>query len=241
MKRDVYGGFISYRGRRQLACLRAGLFSMLEAFVAVMVVLFVLASCVPRPAHAAPVTIPATSAVYRIKLEREAGRMFGLNAPVARLAAQIHQESGWRPHVASAYAEGLTQFTPATAKWIPSICPEIGAPDPWNPYWSIDAQVCYMAWLRDRVVPYRPGGALSECSRWAFALRAYNGGEGWLARERSLARKSGDDANDWLRVAHYRARAPQFFAESIGYPRRILLVLEPAYRNAGWPGEDDCA
>lgn len=209
----------------------------------VALALLVVVSCMPQPAAAAvpaQVRIPATSVLYRLQLERTAAAKFGLNAPVARLAAQIHQESAWDPHAASAYAYGLTQFTPATGRWVPGLCPEVGQTDLWDPGWSLRAQSCYMHWLVKRVVPYRYAGSMSACSRWAFALRAYNGGEGWLNKERMAAQRAGADANDWRAVEQYRVRAGWAHKENIGYPRRILLTLEPAYLRAGWPGKADC-
>ena len=190
-------------------------------------------------AHA-QVHIPPVSATYRLALEREAARNFGLNPPAARLAAQIQQESGWRATAASAYAQGLTQFTPATAKWLPSVCPAVGEPDPWDPQWALRAQSCYMAFLLGRVKPYRYAGAMTDCTRWSFAFRAYNGGEGMLNRERLAAQRGGADANDWRAVEPYRVRAGWAHRENVAYPRRILLVLEPAYLAAGWPGEAVC-
>ncbi|HEY1035529.1 MAG TPA: transglycosylase SLT domain-containing protein [Pseudoxanthomonas sp.] len=204
------------------------------------VIVYALAAATTLPARAADVRIPPSSALYRIKVERAAAANFGLDAPAARLAAQLHQESGWRPTAQSPYAQGLAQFTPATAKWLPDVCPAVGAPDPWNPDWSIRAQACYMAWLVRRVTPYRYAGAMSACTRWAYALRGYNGGEGMLNRERLVAQRGGADANDWRAVEPYRVRATWAHKENIGYPRRILLVLEPAYINAGWPGSAVC-
>lgn len=177
----------------------------------------------------------------RLAIQREAVRNFGLDAPVARLAAQVQQESGWNPKAASAFARGLTQFTPSTAAWLPKVCPAVGAPDPWDPQWSLRAQACYMAWLHKRVTPYRYAGNMSECTRWAYAFRAYNGGEGMLQRERLAAQKAGADANNWRAVEPYRVRAAWAHKENIGYPQRILLRLEPAYLAAGWPGTAVCA
>lgn len=198
-----------------------------------------LASCLPQPAHA-QVRVPVVATTYRLAIERESARYFGLQAQPARLAAQIHQESGWNPRAASAYAQGLTQFTPATAAWLPTVCPAVGEPDPWDPQWSLRAQACYMAWLHNRVTPYRYAGAMTECTRWVYAFRAYNGGEGMLNRERLAAQRAGADANDWKAVEGYRVRAAWAHKENIGYPRRILLVLEPAYLNAGWSGKAVC-
>lgn len=205
-----------------------------------LLVLLLAFALLSLPARAATPRIPDSAALYRLKLARTVAGEFGLDAPVARLAAQIHQESSWRADARSPFAIGLTQFTPATARWLPSVCPAVGAPDPWDPDWSLRAQACYMAWLVHRVTPYRYAGAMTACTRWNFALRAYNGGEGMLNRERLATQRAGADANDWRDVERYRVRGAQFFRENIGYPRRILLVLEPVYLDAGWPGRAVC-
>lgn len=64
--------------------------------------LLVAALLLALPA-AAQVRVPAVATGYRLAIQREAARNFGLDAPVARLAAQVHQESGWRADAASAY------------------------------------------------------------------------------------------------------------------------------------------
>lgn len=184
--------------------------------------------------------VPPVATRYRLAIEREAARHFGLDAPAARLAAQVQQESAWNPRAASPYAQGLTQFTPGTAAWLPTVCPDVGAPDPWDPQWSLRAQACYMAWLYRRVPVYRYAGPMSACTQWNYAFRAYNGGEGALQRERLAAQRGGADANDWQAVEPFRARAKWAHKENIGYPRRILLVIEPAYLAAGWPGRAVC-
>lgn len=200
----------------------------------------VMALVFPQPAQAGSrVRVPEVSPLYRIAIERETARYFGIDAQAARAAAQIHAESAWNPRAQSPFAQGLAQFTPKTARWLPDICPEVGTPDPWDPGWSLRAQSCYMAWLFRRV-PQMPGSALSACARWAFALRAYNGGEGWLQRERKATRAAGADPNNWRAVAAYRVRAKWAHRENTAYPRRILLQIEPAYLAAGWPGGPAC-
>lgn len=213
--------------------------SMLRVFGLVLCVAAFIASCAPRPALA-QTRIPQVAVTYRLAVEREATRNFGIDAPVARLAAQIHQESGWNAKAASAYAQGLTQFTPATAKWLPTVCPAVGQADPWDAQWALRAQACYMAWLLNRVKPYRYAGGMTECTQWNFALRGYNGGEGWLNRERMATQRGGGDANDWRAVERVRVRAGWAHKENIDYPRRILLRLEPAYLAAGWSGRAVC-
>ena len=62
--------------------------------------------------------VPPEAHRYRLTLVREAQRAWGLDAPVAALAAQVHQESGWRPDAVSRVgARGLAQFMPATTLW----------------------------------------------------------------------------------------------------------------------------
>lgn len=196
---------------------------------------FITPAAATSATQAAAITIPERSARYRIALEREAGTRFGLDAPVARLAAQIHQESAWRPDAASKYAHGLTQFTPATAAWLPDVCPDVGSPDVWDPDWSLRAIACYDHYLYANVT-----GA-SECDRWGFALSAYNGGLGWVNRDRTRASATGADAARWFgHVELHSARAKWARAENRDYVRRILLLLEPAYIAAGWPGEAVC-
>lgn len=219
---------------------------LLAIVVTVLVVLgaalmLMIASLPALAANTPAVRIPAVSAVYRIKIEREASRNFGLATPAARLAAQIHQESAWNPKAASAYAHGLTQFTPATAKWLPTVCPAVGTPDPWDPDWSLRAQACYMAWLHARIAPFKYAGTMNRCTHWNYALRGYNGGLGWLHKERLATQRAGGDANNWRDTERHRIRAGWAHKENTGYPRRILLALEPAYRAAGWPGRPVCA
>lgn len=184
---------------------------------------------------AAEVHIPEASVRYRVQLERIVGEQFGMQAPVARLAAQIHQESTWRATARSKYAQGLSQFTPATAAWLPQVCPAVGPPDPWDAGWSLRALVCYDAWLHARA----PGA--TPCDRWAMTLSAYNGGEGARDREIRLAAAAHTKADHWFgHVAAYRSRSAANWQENRNYVRRILLVLEPAYIASGWPGTQVC-
>ncbi|WP_163769991.1 transglycosylase SLT domain-containing protein, partial [Proteus mirabilis] len=73
---------------------------------------------------------------------RNARLEWGLSAPVADFAAQLHQESGWRPDAISpAGAQGLAQFMPATADWISQLIPMLSSREPFNPAWAIRALV----------------------------------------------------------------------------------------------------
>lgn len=194
-----------------------------------------LIALVAHACYAQQVSIPASSVRYRVQLERAAGAQWGLNAPVARIAAQLHQESGWRPTARSAYAQGLAQFTPSTAAWLPQVCPEVGPPDPWDTSWSMRAAVCYDAWLLNRA-----SGA-TACDQWAMTLSAYNGGETARDREIRMMYQARDAPVVWFgQVERQRSRSAAAWRENRSYVRRILLLLEPAYINAGWPGSRAC-
>ena len=212
---------------------------LVAALMAALVMLF--ACCVERASAQQRVAIPEASALYRHRVEQVVADVWGVNSSPARLAAQIHQESGWRKGARSPVgAQGMTQFMPATAKWIAEQFPDqLGAFDPWDPMQAIKAAAIYDKWLLDRVQPI--GHApLSECTRWNFALRGYNGGELWLLRERGLTVAGRANANDYRDVERFRARGVAAHKENIGYPRRILMLLEPAYIAAGWPGTAIC-
>jgi len=192
-----------------------------------------LAGCMPAPAAG----IPAEAQHHRRDLVRAAHHGLGLTAPIATLAGQVHQESGWRADARSgAGAEGLAQMMPGTAAWLAETRPrELHPAQPYNPGWALRALVTYDAWLLARV----PGA--SACERWAFALSGYNGGLGWVQRDRRLAHEAGADPDRWWgEVEHHTARAGWARRENRAYVRRILTELEPRYRAAGW-GSGVCA
>lgn len=193
-----------------------------------------LLCALPAISHA--VTIPADAQRHRATLTREARFRFGMDAPVATFAAQIHQESEWRAgSVSPVGAQGLAQFMPGTARWLPTVMPDTGQPAPFNPAWAIRALVAYDWWILQRV------RAATPCDRMAKGLAGYNGGPGWLARDERKAAAQGLDPDVWWdsveTVNAGRSRAA--FRENRGYPRRILRVLEPVYMAAGW-GAGSC-
>jgi len=191
-------------------------------------------SAVPRPA--ARVVIPDHSTRYRLAIERETGAVFGLTGSPARIAAQIHQESRFKPRAQSVYAQGLAQFTPSTAAWIAKVYPaECGRADPWDEQWSIRCAVMYDAYLIAHV------RAADDCERWAMGLSAYNGGLSWVQRDQRLAVAVGANGQRWFdQVEKYSGRSAAAKAENRAYVRRILRTLEHAYIDAGWEGSAVC-
>nr|WP_330359756.1 transglycosylase SLT domain-containing protein [Solemya pervernicosa gill symbiont] len=185
--------------------------------------------------------IPSKANAYKRDLIRIAHTHVGLDAPIARYAAQIHQESTWRSDAQSQYADGLAQFTPSTAKWIAEIYPDhLEGAAPFSPRWAMTALVIYDRHLLNRVKPWHARD-VTECDRWAMTLSAYNGGPGWLRRDRRLAAAAGDDPDRWFgHVEHHTNRAAWAELENRHYPVRILHQLEPRYLQAGWPGVKAC-
>ncbi len=127
--------------------------------------------------------LPASAGHYRRDLTRIAQQEMGLAAPVALFAAQIHQESSWRSGAKSTYAERLTQLTPATAKWISEIYPDLRTAAPYSPSWAMRAMVRYDLHILARVNSWR-GQDIPECEHLAFTLSGYNGVPGWISRDR---------------------------------------------------------
>lgn len=192
-------------------------------------------------AATATAQVPERCRVYQRQITTEAHTVFGLSAPVATLAAQIHQESGCRATAISPVgAQGLAQFMPSTAKDMARLYPtQLGPADPTNPAWAIKAQARYM---RDLT---RSTQGRTECDTWAFGLSAYNGGLGWVRRDQAACRGvaiSDDrcgpcDPAQWfghVAMTPDPRRAPANIRENRGYPKRILLDLSPRYVTAGY-------
>ncbi len=189
--------------------------------------------------HAAEVTIPRAAQQYRATLTRAAHATWGMDAPVSVLAAQIHTESGWNSEALSPVgAQGLAQFMPSTARWLPTVAPETGEPAPFNPGWSLRALCTYDKWLWERT-----DGA-NDFERMAFTLSAYNGGLGWVNRDKRLAERQGVDPCRWFGGVETvnAGRSASAWKENRAYPRRILKERQYAYIRAGWgPGIEDGA
>lgn len=181
---------------------------------------------------------PPQAERYRRDLIRSARYVFGMSAPVAVLAAQIHQESAWREDARSAYAAGLAQFTPATVDTMRrAYAAELGylprSSAAQDPRWAMLALCRYDKQLLGMFKADTPADL------WAMVLAAYNGGPGWILRDIALAVALGLSARVWFRSVETAnaGRAPQFFKENRDYPRRILLKHQALYRSWG-PGVD---
>lgn len=227
---------MTYQARRRR--LRMG-----ACFVLAWVALALFASAI---AHAQPLgaagplhpSIPRAAQTYRLALKREAQLAWGINAPVATFAAQIHQESRWRIDAASPVgAQGLAQFMPATAKWLGGLSPNLQERAPLNPTWSLRALVTYDRWLSDRVHI-----AATPCEHMAFTLSAYNGGLGHVYKRQALAAQRGIAADVCIGAACNinPGVSPASQAENAHYPPIILRTFEPLYTATGQWGAGVC-
>ena len=185
---------------------------------------------VRRTVYARAAQPPQTALQYRDDVIRNARLEWGMSAPVADFAAQLHQESGWRPDAVSPVgAQGLAQFMPTTADWISQLMPGLNSHEPFNPAWAIRALVSYDRWLWQRV------SAASNCERMAMTLSGYNGGLGWVQRDKRLASQQGLNSTRWFgHVATVNAgRSAANWRENRHYPQRILRELAPRYLTWG--------
>lgn len=167
----------------------------------------------------------ATANKYRSVLVREAQLVQGLEAPIPMYAAQIEQESGWRPGVTAwDNGRGLAQFMDATTDTVTRLYPELGKGDPYDPVWAIRAMVRYDKWIYNRVK------GVDECQRFAAVLKSYNAGLGYVQQQQRVS----PDPQVWFDVTEHiptkQSATNQHYSRM--YPRWILFKRQPTY--AGW-------
>ncbi len=197
---------------------------------ALLIAMCLVVAC--QPAQAQP--IPHQAQRYRADLVRAAHSQWGLDAPIAALAAQVHQESGWNAAAISPVgARGLTQFMPATTQWWCGLQQLPAAQcQPSNPVWALRSMAGYDKWLYDRTPQH-----YSHYNRLWVALRAYNGGLGHWKAEAAVASRTHRQfptASQVDAACGTARRAKLHCAENLGYPQRILVALQPRY--AAWGG-----
>lgn len=207
----------------------ASVLKVLSLYIAAMLLALIVSMVLPGHACAQQVAtdqIPAKATAHRLQLRREAQRVWGLDAPVATFAAQIHQESRWRLDAVSPVgAEGLAQFMPKTAGWIGTVDLGLAGAQTMNPTWSLRALVTYDRWLWVRVK------ADGDCERMAYVLSSYNGGLGWVYKRQKLSKVPGVCMGQTCTINPGIHPASQ--RENELYPRLILLRYEPLYATWG--------
>ena len=156
---------------------------------------------------------------------------WGFDTKATVFFSQVHQESRWNPEAKSKYASGLAQFTPSTAEWISRLYPkDLGENNPLDPKWALRSLVRYDKWLFDRF-----SYADQETDRWSFTLSGYNGGAGWVERDRKLAVLNGRSDRKWIcNVEHFSSRADWAIKENRDYIVKILFKWFTLYEKGGF-------
>ena len=188
-----------------------------------------LVCCAPLPAA----DMPANALRHRATLIRTAQAEWGLDAPSATFAAQIHQESTWRESItAPDDGRGLAQFMDGTATWLVKRYPALGQADPYNPAWAMRAMVRYDRHLFDQVQ------GVDVCQRMGAALKGYNAGVGYVLRAQTKSAEPGI----WFGVTEHiqTGQSARNFEYSRLYPRWIIYKHQPRYVAAGF-GKGVCA
>ena len=178
---------------------------------------------------AADPLVPDAARKHEAYLKRAALNLWGPDAPVAALAAQIHAESAWRETAKSwVGARGLAQFMPTTEAAYRARYPLLlGTGDANSPRWAMRAMILYMRDLVDEVGPQR------DCiQQYAFALSAYNGGMRWVRARQALS--PVPEICLFLTCEINPGIKPPNQRQNEEYPRKILFGLEQRYQIAGF-------
>ena len=153
----------------------------------------------------------------------ETARVNASPEDIIQYEAQVWQESAWRQFAESKYARGPTQFSPDTqSDWYPRTTPSCEDVHWAEPNCAFRAQILYMTVLRR---PYK-----TSPDAWPLAQAGYNGGPGWIRRERRLcaAIPGCDPRRWWGHVEKYchPKRAARFCEENRNYPIYIRRHAE---------------
>ncbi|AWE42851.1 MULTISPECIES: lytic murein transglycosylase [unclassified Actinobaculum] len=161
----------------------------------------------------------------------------------AVIAAQIEQESGWRPEATSpAGAQGISQFMPGTWASHGMDGDGDGHVDIWNPADAIWSQGHYMCRLRTSVLALRAEGTISG-STLDLTLAAYNAGLGNVQAAGGVPRF----AETTRYISRIHALIPTYQAPTAAAGSGQEAVVEAGrpylgrpYRGEGAGGMDCC-
>jgi membrane-bound lytic murein transglycosylase MltF len=164
--------------------------------------------------------LPRQSLPFKSELQTQARRVFGPQAPIALLAAIVETESSWNPKAHSSSGDlGLAQIGRNAHQFLNRIRPGPGRGSPRDPKWALSAMSWYLWHLREAIPD-----TSDERERWAMTLAAYNGGLGWVKRERALcARVPRCDSSRWFgHTERFRARGKRAFKENRHYVVKVF-------------------
>ena len=131
---------------------------------------------------------------------------------------QITQESRWNTNAVSpAGAMGIAQFMQGTAKLMEKAYGNQlrGLGGPYDPRWAFRA---FLLLMRENVLAFKH--APERITRYRYAASAYNGGPGYLRRERNAA--GGKWQWEEVRSFCRRFRSAASCKENIDYPEHAL-------------------
>ena len=142
---------------------------------------------------------------------------------ILQYEAQVQQESGCLQYAESKYAQGPTQFTPDTrSDWYPRTTPSCEDAHWSEPNCAFRAQILYMTVLRRSYA--------TSPDAWPLAQAGYNGGPGWIKRERRLcAATPGCNPRLWwghIEKHCHPKRAARFCKQNRDYPIYIRRWTE---------------
>lgn len=189
----------------------------------------------PAEAHDAPFTPPPLAQAFKKDLLRVWQSHFQLGQSPAIAFGQVQQESRWNADARSAFASGLSQFTPPTAQWIHAMLPadvkaacQTRSGCPLDPRWALAALGRY-----DRLLWDHAAWAENDRERFGFMLAGYNSGEGWVRRERASV--PAEKQAHWFGAVETAClRRADFCQETRGYVHAIIERWAPKY--AAWLG-----
>lgn len=151
---------------------------------------------------------------------------------LVRYQSQVEQESAFRVLAESPWAKGLAQFTdPTRSDWWPRVpgC-EALVDFPFDPVCNILAMRLYMRWLTKQALAM----GVDERTAVILAQRGYNGGWGWIQRERRLCQATpGCDperSSDLVEICRAAGRSAAACRENGEYPERIARLQ----KRPGW-------
>ena len=187
-----------------------------------ILLVFICFLLVTEPAEA---QVPQAAKQYQRLVIQTARSVHGFDAPISLYAAQIEQESSWRPDVCSPFACGLTQQTDDNAQWLGTRYQDLRPANVFNPGWAVRALIHYNDFNHERVYEFQAG-----CQRWGATLACYNAGRGHVNRERIEAGRRGLDESVWFgSVDTVCLRKAEYCAETSHYAVAILIERQDKY------------
>jgi len=193
------------------------------------------------PLSTASAKCPDRAKRYIPIIKEELCKYWNSLCPKEVIPAQIEKESSWRVRaerkVGREYGFGLSQITIvrgrfnnfliAKQKWKEEL-KNWTWKDRFNPTFHIRYMILY-----DKTLYSHMGFATNNFERLAFTLSAYNGGLGWILKDRKVAKLRGLNPDKWFCNVELVNSGRSKFAYKVNryYVRSILLHKIFKYRD----------